>query len=385
VPPPVDLAKRVEEIAPDVIELRRRLHEVPEPAYQEQETSRLLAEFLADRGVEPRLREPATGMWVDTGPGPRIGFRADIDGLPIVEPADHVPRSSKEGWMHACGHDAHAAIAAGIAVLLGRLDTAEAYRILFQPAEETFPGGASKLVSEGLVDGLKALIAFHVDPGLEVGRIGSRHGPITGSADGFSITLTGPGGHTSRPHRTVDLLMTAARVVSELPAAIRKSIDARTPVVIAFGSIHGGDAANVIPTEVVLRGTVRTLDRSLWDTLPALVEKTVAGLAGLDGADYELKYHHGIPPVVNDSAIVDAASRAMSDALGDDAVVGTETSMGGEDFSNYLEIVPGALFRLGAASGGGDLHSASFRVNEAAIQVGLTAGVSGLLGLAGET
>lgn len=381
-PAPSDLAKRVEELIPDVIELRRRLHEVPEPAYEERETTRLIASFLDERGVLPSLREPSTGLWVDTGPSPRIGFRADIDALPITEPSDRAPRSTNPGWMHACGHDAHAAIAAGVAVLLSRLDTSNGFRVLFQPAEEAFPGGASKLVADGLVDDLKCLIAFHVDPNLEAGRIGSRTGPMTGSADGFTITLTGPGGHTSRPHRTVDLVVTAARVITELPAAIRGKIDARTPVVTAFGSVHGGDAANVIPTEVVLSGTVRTLDRSLWDILPGLVEKTVAGMAGLDGADYELQYHHGVPPVINDQAIVETANRAMTGALGKGAVVTTETSMGGEDFSNYLEIVPGALFRLGSASGGGDLHSDSFRVNESAIQVGLTAGVSALVELA---
>jgi amidohydrolase len=283
--------------------------------------------------------------------------------------------------MHACGHDAHAAIAAGIAVTLARLAPDAGVRVLFQPAEESFPGGATELVNEGLVDGLDGLLAFHVDPSLRVGRVGARVGPITAGADAVTIFLHGPGGHTSRPHRTVDLVSAAARVATELPVAIRNAIDARSPVVTAFGSIQGGDAANVIPTEVVLKGTVRTLDAELWDVLPSLVDKMLGSILALTGAGYTLDYQQGIAPVVNDATVVGRAVRAIDETIGQGTVVDTETSMGGEDFSNYLTVTPGALLRLGAASGGGDLHSASFRLNEDAIAVGIHAGTAALLGL----
>lgn len=372
----------MEEIAREALELRRLLHRHPEPAQRERRTTELIRRFLETRGLQFFDRHPKTGGWVDIGTEPRaVGFRADIDGLPINEPEENSPRSETEGWMHACGHDAHAAIAAGIAVVLARLEVDVGVRIIFQPAEEAFPGGAVELVDEGVVDGLAALLAFHVDPTLRVGRIGSRVGAITAGADALTILIHGPGGHTSRPHRTVDLIGAAARVAAELPNAIRNSIDARSAIVTAFGSIHGGDAANVIPTEVVLKGTVRTLDPGLWDVLPSLVDKTLGSILALSGAGYTLDYQQGIAPVVNDGSIVDAATKAIRSALGADTVVDTGTSMGGEDFSSYLTVTRGALLRLGAASGGGDLHSASFAFNESALPFAIHAGVTALLGL----
>jgi len=378
-PAPDTLARLVEEISPQVVEFRRLLHRHPEPAHREHLTTGLLRDFLTDAGLEFSGREPRTGGWVDIGDSPRIGFRADIDALPIREPDDHSPRSEIEGWMHACGHDAHAAIAAGVAVVLARLGPPRGVRVLFQPAEETFPGGAIELVDEGLVDDLDSLLAFHVDPALRVGRIGARVGAITAGADIIKIVVHGPGGHTSRPHKTVDVISAASRVAAELPAAIRNSVDARSAVVTAFGSIHGGDAPNVIPTEVVLEGTVRTLDAALWDVLPSLVDKILGSILGLSGAGYTLDYRQGIAPVVNDEAVVDRVTSAIRSSVGDETVVPTETSMGGEDFSSYLTVTRGALLRLGAASGGGDLHSASFLFNEAAIPIGIHAGVAALL------
>ena len=380
-PAPEDLAGLVEAVAPDAVELRRRLHSVPEPAHREVKTTSLVRAVLEGAGMTFHGRGSKTGGWVDIGPTPRVGFRADLDALPITEPADNTPRSGHEGWMHACGHDAHTAIAVGIGLALSRLDLERGVRIVFQPAEEANPGGAIELVSEGVIDDLKALLAFHVDPTLRVGRIGARPGPITGSADSLTIVVHGPGGHTSRPHRTVDLVDAASRVVTELPTAIRRSIDARTPIVTVFGSIRGGDAPNVIPTEVTIRGTVRSLDLEVWEALPGLIDKALGSILAISGAGYAVEYQQGIPPVVNDEQVVDVASTAISKELGPGSVVGTEQSMGGEDFSNYLSVTRGALLRLGAASGGGDLHSAGFQVNEAVIPVGIRAGVSALLGL----
>jgi amidohydrolase len=175
------------------------------------------------------------------------------------------------------------------------------------------------------------------------------------------------------------MISAASRVAAELPSAIRNSVDARSAVVTAFGSIHGGDAANVIPTEVVLEGTVRTLDAALWDVLPSLVDKILGSILGLSGAGYTLDYRQGIAPVVNDEEVVNRVTSAIRSSIGDESVVPTETSMGGEDFSSYLTVTRGALFRLGSASGGGDLHSASFQFNEAAIPFGIHAGVAALL------
>lgn len=220
-----------------------------------------------------------------------------------------------------------------------------------------------------------------MDPTLDTGQVGAKTGPITGSADGFTVTLIGPGGHTARPNRTVDLVDSAARVVSELPGAIRRSIDSRIPIVTVFGSIHGGDAPNVIPTEVVMRGTVRTLDKAVWEVLPGLVDKALGSILAVSRAEYRLDYRQGIPPVINDDGVVQAATKGITIAFDSDTVVPTDTSMGGEDFAHYLDVVPGALFRLGTCCSGGDLHSASFKINEATIGFGIKAGVAALLSL----
>jgi amidohydrolase len=380
-PAPEDLAGLVEAMTPDVVSLRRRLHTQPEPSHGEIATTELVRAVLEDNGLVFRNRRPKTGGWVDIGGSPAIGFRADLDALPIDEPTDNDPRSENEGWMHACGHDTHTAIAVGIALALQRLGTRSGVRVLFQPAEEANPGGAVELVAEGAVDGLRGLLAFHVDPTIRVGRIGARSGPITGSTDSLTIVVHGPGGHTSRPHKTVDLIDAASRVVTELPGAIRKSIDARSPVVTAFGSIRGGHAANVIPNEVTIKGTVRTLDPEVWDILPSLVDKTLGSVLTLSGAGYTLDYQQGIPPVVNDTEVTSIASVAIETELGPGAIVPTQQSMGGEDFSNYLAVTRGAMLRLGAASGGGDLHSSSFKVNDDAVGVGIRAGTVALLAL----
>jgi amidohydrolase len=204
-------------------------------------------------------------------------------------------------------------------------------------------------------------------------------GAITAGADTIRIVVHGPGGHTSRPHKTVDVVSAASRVAAELPAAIRNAVDARSAVVTAFGSIHGGDAPNVIPTEVVLEGTVRTLDAGLWDVLPSLVDKILGSILGLSGAGYTLDYRQGIAPVVNDEMVTNKVTAAIRASLGAETIVPTETSMGGEDFSSYLTVTRGALLRLGSASGGGDLHSASFLFNEAALPIGIQAGAAALI------
>jgi amidohydrolase len=380
-PSPEELAGLVEEVSKVAVELRRTLHQHPEPSHAEHETTALISGVLSDYRIDHSLRTPSSGLWLDIGADPKVGFRADLDALPIEEPAENAPRSRNPGWMHACGHDAHAAIAVGIALVFNKLNPEEGVRVIFQPAEESIPSGAAQLVAEGLVDGLKGLVAFHVDPTLEVGKVGAKVGAITGSADGFNITIHGPGGHTARPEKTVDVIDAAARVVRELPGVVRHGVDSRVPMAMVFGAIRGGDAGNVIPTTVSLRGTIRTLDMGTWDVMPVLIENALSHLVAVAGADYTLEYQRGIPPVINDRAVIEAVTGSIAGYWGEEAIVDTDTSMGGEDFANYLSIVPGALLRLGAFSGGGDLHSSSFRVNEASIPFGIKAGVTALLGM----
>jgi amidohydrolase len=378
---PEEVGDLIERVLPDALELRRKLHENPEPSYHEYETTRIIKDALVGRGLTPVDRTPRTGLWVDSGKNPVCAFRADIDALPIDEPAGNIPESQNPGWMHACGHDAHSAIAFGLAVVFSQMEKSPAVRFLFQPAEEGFPGGAVEMVAEGLIDGLSSILAFHVDPALETGKFGIRTGPITASADKFTISLTGPGGHTARPHRTVDLVAAAARIVIDLPAVLRASVDARQALTLVFGSIHGGATENVIPTRVELKGTVRTLDRGLRDQLPGLMEKILSNLAGVTEASYELTYQRAIPPVVNDARVIARVADGISSFYDGEAIVHTPTSMGGEDFANYLDVIPGALVRLGSARGHGDLHSSAFHLDEAAIGHGIRAGVAALLNL----
>lgn len=382
---PEALGGQVEGILPRAVELRRLLHRHPEPSYKEHQTTALIAASLDDSGIAFHDRKPQTGLWLDIGGEPTVAFRADLDALPILEPESNVPRSQNPGWMHACGHDAHAAIAYGMTLVLKQLDLPAGVRILFQPAEEAYPGGAADMVADGLVNGIKSILAFHVDPSLQTGRVGARHGAITASADKFTIVLEGPGGHTARPHRTVDLIADAARVVHELPGALRRTVDARSPLTVAFGAIHGGRSGNVIPTRVELRGTARTLDPALWEVFPGLMDKALGALLSLSGADYKLDYIQAIPPVVNNAGVVDIAVEGISQLLGPATVTATEPSMGGEDFANYLAEIPGALLRLGTTGRGRDLHSPGFVLDEATIGIGIKAGVAAILAMMRDT
>lgn len=375
----------IAEVLPIATDLRRRLHRNPELAYQEHETTSAVVDLLSQAGLEPRLRAPRTGLVVEAGSGGRmVGFRADLDGLPIQEPDGAEVRSLKPGVMHACGHDFHTAIGTGLALAAARLQPQRRIRFVFQPAEEAFPGGGEEMVGEGVTEGVDSIIAFHCDPTLEVGRVGMRPGPITASADRFYVTLEGPGGHTARPHRTVDLVYAAGLLASQLPGLVDRSTDARHPKSVVFGRIAGGTTENVIPTLVEMAGTCRTLDRGIWEEMPSLIDRLVHELVAPTGAKVVFKYQRGVPPVINDELVVAKCQQAVSAALGIDAVAEADSSMGAEDFSAFTEAVPGALMRLGVKTPGSrpvDLHSSSFRADEGALAVGLRAGMAALLAI----
>ncbi len=379
------LARLAADLTPAMIDLRRDLHRNPEVAWTEYRTTRRVAEVLAAQGLSPQVRPDGTGLTVEIGSGePIVGFRADMDALPIQEEATPEYRSERDGVMHACGHDVHTAVGVGVASALAGLgDIPGTVRVIFQPAEEQIPGGAVTLCAEGVHEGLAALIAFHVDPSLEAGHVGIRRGGITGASDRVVIRLHGPGGHTSRPHQTVDLIYVAGRVIANLPLLIRHGIDPRETVLVVFGRVEGGSAENVIPTTVELGGTVRLFDLDLWRTMPEILEGVVTDLIRPLGATTEIEYHRGSPPVVNNDVVTGIVSRAATAALGDDGVKPTHQSLGSEDFAWYLEQVPGALLRLGSALPDRkvDLHSATFDVDERAIETGILVGAESMLQL----
>jgi amidohydrolase len=384
-----DLANRVaahaRAIAPDAVRMRRDLHRHPEVAWTERRTTYRIAEALKAHGLEPRVRPDGIGLLVEIGFGrPVVGFRADIDALPIQEETGVPYRSQVDGLMHACGHDAHAAIGVGIARTLAALDDLPgAARIIFQPAEEDIPSGAARLVEEGAHHGLDTIVAYHVDPSIPAGTVGLRVGPITSAADKIHIRLGGPGGHTSRPDRTVDLVNVAARVVTDLPARLTEELGPDRHLTLVFGRISGGGAANAIPSVVEISGTARVREVDVWRDLPDLIERYLKEIATSYGAGVELDYRRGSPPVDNDGSVIEVIRQAATEALGSEGVRPTHQSMGSEDFSWFLEDVPGALVRLGVGKNDNpvDVHSPTFDLDEAAIEHGIAVGTLSLLRL----
>ena len=360
----------------ELVDIRRALHGHPELGRQEHRTTALLGDRLRAAGLAPRVLACGTGLVCDVGSGPSfVVLRADLDALPLQDEKDVPYRSQVPGVCHACGHDVHAAVVLGAGLALARQELPGRVRLVFQPAEEQMPGGALDVIDEGLVDGAVAVFALHCDPSLEVGRVGLRAGALTAAADRVEVRLGGPGGHTSRPHSTVDLVHALAAVATGLPAALSRLVDPRAGLSVVWGHIEAGTAANAIPREGVLLGTVRVLDRNAWAGAGDLVEGLVRSLAAPFGAQVEVSYERGVPPVVNDPWATALLTSAVRTALGPGAAVSTQQSLGGEDFAWYLERVPGALARLGVRPVGSDaamdLHQPSFDVDEAAIGVGV--------------
>jgi amidohydrolase len=363
---------------PELIHLRRHLHAHPELGKAERQTTALVARRLEAVGLRPRLLSIGTGLVCDIGDGdgPTVALRADIDALPLQDEKDVAYRSTIPGVCHACGHDVHTTVllGAGLALAQHADRLPGRVRLIFQPAEEILPGGSIEVIGDRVLDGVSAIYALHCDPKLEVGRLGVRVGAITAASDLVEVQLSGPGGHTARPHLTADLVYAIARVVTDLPAALSRIVDTRAALNMTFGSVESGTVHNAIPTTAVARGTLRVLDRAAWGDAQKLVERVVeATVAPFPQVTYRLEYQRGNPPVVNDEAATAIMATAARGALGDEAVLNAPQSMGGEDFSWYLEQVPGSMARLGVRIAGTDLdlHAASFDVDERAIAVGV--------------
>jgi amidohydrolase len=393
---PVDaIASRLDTFLVDeeaaLIEFRRDLHAHPELGNTEFRTTEQIVRRLSEAGLNPRTLPAGTGVICDIGQGEygsgengrrgagRLGIRADIDALPIQETAQLPFRSVNPGVSHACGHDVHAAAVLGAGLFLA----AEArsghlvrpVRLIFQPAEEVMPGGALTMIANDALAGVGKIIGVHCDPKIDAGRIGLRVGPLTAACDKVSVTLSGPGGHTSRPHLTVDLVYALSALVTQLPAALSRRVDPRSGLSLVWGAINAGNAVNAIPQEGQVHGTVRCMDERAWAEAPDLIEELVRTVAETYGAKFELDYVRGVPPVINDEAVIEVMRGAGYRAAGPDAVVPVEQSLGGEDFSWYLQQIPGAMARLGVRTPGDatmrDLHQPTFHADERAIAVGV--------------
>lgn len=370
----------VQRLQGELIDVRRDLHAHPELAFAETRTSGVLAARLLAAGMEPQRLEP-TGVIVDIGaaqPRHRVGLRADIDALPLVERTDLPFRSTVSGVSHACGHDVHTTALLGAALALHEhrdhlAQRGLAVRAIFQPAEESMPGGARALLDLSVMDGVHSVFALHCDPRRDLGYVGLRRGAITAASDEVRVLVSGSGGHTSRPHLTQDVTYALAKIVTDLPAALSRRLDPRSVAALVWGAVHSGAASNVIPDAGEARGTLRMLDALAWESVSALLEELVQGIASPYRVRAELWHTRGVPPVVNTALGVEALRAAALAGIGPLSVQDTEQSMGGEDFAWLLQGREGALLRLGTRTPGGetfDLHRGDLVVDEGAVLLG---------------
>jgi len=367
----------VEKYDAELVDLRRDLHRHPELSWSETRTSDLVAQRVEQAGWAV-TRAHRSGVIADLGTeGPLVALRADMDALPVQDLTDDPWRSTVTGVAHACGHDVHTAALVGAALALAEVaDRGLLHgrvRLLFQPAEEVMPGGAVQLLDEGALDSVERIFALHCDPGVDVGQVGLRLGPLTSAADRVEVRLTGTGGHTSRPHLTGDLTFALAKVTTELPAVLSRRMDPRAGVSVVWGSLHAGAAPNVIPDHGLVSGTVRILDAVAWADCEAIVRSAVDDIVRPYGVQAEIDYQRGVPPVVNEPVSNRILTRAVRAVLGEGAQVAAPQSLGGEDFGWFLERIPGAMMRLGTRTPGGatyDLHQGNLRVDERCVGVG---------------
>ncbi|WP_086660923.1 amidohydrolase [Lentzea kentuckyensis] len=362
--------------AADVVAWRRHIHANPELSRREYNTTELVAKLLREVGLKPRILPGGTGLICDIGNGPRcVALRADMDALPLPENTGLAFSSTVDGVSHACGHDAHTTVLLGAALALASAtELPGRVRLVFQPAEEVMPGGALDVLAAGGLDGVERIFGLHCDPRLQVGRIGTRIGAITSASDLLELRLSSPGGHTSRPHLTADLVHALGTVITGLPTMLSRRVDPRSGTVLVWGAVHAGEAPNAVPQDGLVRGTLRTGDRDIWAELEPLVKDLVTGLLAPTGVGFDLHHRRGVPPVVNERESTQILRAGIEAALGDDALAGTEQSSGGEDFGWYLEHVPGSFARLGVWNGQEkqrDLHQPTFDLDERALLVGV--------------
>ncbi|WP_405621688.1 amidohydrolase [Streptomyces sp. NBC_01511] len=379
-----------ETLRTELIAFRRDMHMHPELGNQEFRTTAALKHRLEQAGLVPQVLNTGTGLFCDigtrdgtsatSGVRPMLALRADIDALPIPDTKAGVAyRSTVPDRAHACGHDVHTTAVLGAGLVLAELDREgrlpQPVRLIFQPAEEVLPGGALDAIESGVLEGVGRIIAVHCDPRVDVGTIGLRTGPITSACDRLEVALDGPGGHTARPHLTTDLVTAAAKVATEVPALLARRVDARSGLALTWGRIAAGHACNVIPQHAELSGTVRCLDLKSWREAPDLVHAAIDEISALYHAKSQINYVRGVPPVVNDLVTAELLRDAQTARRGAQSIEDTEQSLGGEDFSWYLEQVPGAMARLGVRTPGDsarrDLHRGDFDADERAIQVGV--------------
>jgi len=374
----IEIKKLVQQHKDLIINTRRDLHRIPEPAYTEEKTSVYVAEYLRKEDLEVQTGIAQTGvvaLMKRAGPGRTLMIRADMDALPISEETGLPFASTHGGAMHACGHDAHMAMVLGAATILNKVkDTLNGnIKFLFQPAEEG-PGGAKAMIEAGVMKNPRVdhSIGCHVWPAVPEGTIGVKAGALMAAMDRFDIRIVGKGGHGAMPHLCVDALEVGSQVVNALQRIASRQMDPLNPTVVTIGSFHAGTSFNVIPGEAELSGTTRTFERAIWNSWPERIEKIVRGVCQSMGADYELKYAQGYPPLFNDESMAEVVRRCAGEVVGEDQVIEPEPTMGGEDMAFYLEKSKGCFFFLGVGREGcAPLHNSKFDLNDEVLSIGV--------------
>ncbi len=370
------MLERADALQDQLSHWRRDIHTHPELGFEETRTAALVAEVLESLGYRVQTGVGRTGVVGERGQGPPIvAIRADMDALPLQETNEAPYASQVPGVMHACGHDAHTAIALGVATLLAQETFPGTIRFLFQPSEEKSDeegvSGAPRMVEDGAMEGVDAVLALHVHGGTPVGTITLDAGPSSAGVDSFWATITGRGGHGAYPHKGVDPIHIAGHVILALHGIVSRRLDPFDPAVITVGSIHGGRANNVIPEEVKIAGTIRYEDPEVQTLLHAEIERALAVARALGGG-YALRIRTGSPPVINNAKIVDLLREVAGELLGPEQVKPREKGMGAEDFAVLTRLAPGAMFRLGCRIDGDErkAHGPRFDVDERCLPIG---------------
>ncbi len=355
--------------------IRQHLHRNPELSFQEYKTAAYICEKLSELGIDSQAGVAGTGVLAEIGPANSdwiVGLRADMDALPIAEATGLPFSSTVTGSMHACGHDGHVAMLLGAAALLGKMDLPGRVRFLFQPAEES-GNGAEKMVAEGAVDEMSAIFGGHIDTHYPTGSMTVDEGIICAYGDPFIIRLQGSSGHAARPHEAKDTVVAAAGLITALQTLVSREVDPNHAAVVTVGRVQAGETHNVIAEEAILEGTIRSTHPEARSRLLAGLERMVQGISSLYAVSCKLEFPDYLPAVINSASGVAVARKAAAAVIPEDTILSQgPSSLGGEDFSFYLQKVNGCMVRFGAhiSDETGPAHSSTFDFDEAVLAIG---------------